>query len=848
MTTYSKLTPALILTLGWLSAGPLPASDAKPATNDFILRTAAGEAAGIAARNGLTIISQVDTPTDPEGRSVYLVRAAASTPPEVVIGDVEALEPTAVGIEEVFLASLPELDQSSVVILDTTAAESALGAIDGFAPPAATVDATWNSHLHDREIEIGHTATLELEFENVADTSTSSYGVQVEFGGGVVATYDPSSCAAVVEQYVDIGGQEAKWYVANTTNATITLSSISVGWPAANGDLIEIKLGGAKIYDQVLPPSTATVDSGWLAAVDKREIDPGQALELRLKWQNGAGVDAAAYTLDVATVEGHSAQFDSAGGPCAGHVDGQMQISGSEVRFEVTNYAASDLAIDRIFFTWPAENGKLIAARLDDKSLLDDAYEEFGEYPDGSRRDIWTGYLNQSAAQLLEVDEAQEDFRGEATVAIIDTGIDPNHELLADVVVPGYDFINDVAGIPSEMAGIDQSSVVILDQSSVVILDGSGVVPLSQSSVVILDEAQETALDTSTLPDGFGHGTMVAGIVHRVAPEAKLMPLRAFDGNGDGHLYDIIEAIYYAVDHGANVINMSFSMETFSSELMRAINYAARNGVACVAAAGNLGEEIQVFPAALGNTIGVASVDESGALSSFSNWGSDLVTISAPGQSVLTTFPGGGWAVASGTSFAAPWISGAAALFADKLGTKHAPGKADYYLSSTALSAAEPVVGSGQGKSGHGRANLRKAIERIRSGKYSDDQPLGVYSLAASFAEGCTANYPPPEVGSGCTALGAGQLAFAGKRVRWRVTNDSELDITLDGLTLTWPTENGLLKKVSVDGQRVLDADLPQPTAAIISGWLGAVDDRIFAPHETLVIELEFAHEVLWTY
>ena len=314
MKTYCKLTTALFLTLSWLSADPLPAADPKPATNDFILRTAASEVDGIASRNGLTVISQVDTPTDPLGRSVYLVRAPSSTRPEDVIDDIETLEPEAAGIEEVFLASLPELDQSSVVILDTTAVESALGALDGFDPTSATIDATWNSHAHDRDVEVGKTEELTLEFEAAADTDPTNYTLEVDYAGGQTGTYDPASCELVIEQGLDIGGQDGKWHVANTSGSTLTLDDVTVGWPAANGDLIEVSFDGSKIFDQALAPTSATIDSGWLDAADKREIDPGQSAELNLKWQNTADIDANAYTLSVGTVEGHSAQFDPA--PC----------------------------------------------------------------------------------------------------------------------------------------------------------------------------------------------------------------------------------------------------------------------------------------------------------------------------------------------------------------------------------------------------------------------------------------------------------------------------------------------------------------------------------------------------
>ena len=122
-----------------------------------------------------------------------------------------------------------------------------------------------------------------------------------------------------------------------------------------------------------------------------------------------------------------------------------------------------------------------------------------------------------------------------------------------------------------------------------------------------------------------------------------------------------------------------------------------------------------VFPAALGNTIAVASTAMNDVISPFSNFGSDLVTVAAPGEEIVTTYPGGGWAMVSGTSFSAPWVTGAVALFADKNGTKHAPGKADYYLASDALSYAFPVHGVDSEGAGYGRVDLDWAMDELES-------------------------------------------------------------------------------------------------------------------------------------
>jgi len=155
---------------------------------------------------------------------------------------------------------------------------------------------------------------------------------------------------------------------------------------------------------------------------------------------------------------------------------------------------------------------------------------------------------------------------------------------------------------------------------------------------------------------------MVAGIVHLVAPTAQIMPLKAFHADGSGYLSDVLRAIYFAAQNGANVINMSFSVATYSQEMVSAIKFASRHQVICVASAGNDGQDEFVYPAALGNVMGVASTTNSDTLSSFSNYGSDVVWVAAPGEGVITTYPFGTYAAGWGTSFSAPQVSGAAAL------------------------------------------------------------------------------------------------------------------------------------------------------------------------------------------
>jgi len=110
---------------------------------------------------------------------------------------------------------------------------------------------------------------------------------------------------------------------------------------------------------------------------------------------------------------------------------------------------------------------------------------------------------------------------------------------------------------------------------------------------------------------------------------------------------------------------MSFSTPNYSRELRRALNNAADNGVISVGSAGNDGKQILVYPAALDGVMGVASTDYFDQRSSFSNYGSTLVWVAAPGEAIISTYPFSTYAASSGTSFSAPFVSGVAALLLD---------------------------------------------------------------------------------------------------------------------------------------------------------------------------------------
>jgi hypothetical protein len=328
----------------------------------------------------------------------------------------------------------------------------------------------------------------------------------------------------------------------------------------------------------------------------------------------------------------------------------------------------------------------------------------------------WVSYVTQPALAQIDWTWTSAAFTqavGSSTpgygaiVADIDTGVDPSEPALQGVLLPGYDFVHNQPGASewvdlnqSTAAILNQSTSAILNQSTSAILNGSQVIQLNQSTAAILDQSTAAILNSTTLPAEFGHGTMVAGLIHLVAPGAQIMPLKAFSANGSAANSDIIRAIYYAVDNGANVINMSFTEADLSSELLLAVNYANRNGVVCVASVGNTGQTAPAYPASLGEVIGVGSVSAAGTLSSFSSYGPDLLTLVAPGEGLITTYPASHWAAVSGTSFSAALVSANVAI---GLGAENQQGTnpGDYSDSDDAMDAIasvntyDPILGWG---------------------------------------------------------------------------------------------------------------------------------------------------------
>ena len=318
------------------------------------------------------------------------------------------------------------------------------------------------------------------------------------------------------------------------------------------------------------------------------------------------------------------------------------------------------------------------------------------------------------------------------TVAVVDSGVDATHPDLASNIWanPG----ESCAGCATN--GVDD--------------DGNGFV----------DDAHGwNCLAGSNNPaDDNGHGTHVAGIigaagnngtgVSGVDWRVSLMPVKFVGADGSGTTADAICGILYAVANGANVINASWGDTDYSQALYDAIAQADQHGVLFVAAAGNDGENNDSsphYPASynLPNVISVAATDANDNLSWFSDYGPGSVDIGAPGQNILSTWPGGGYRYEDGTSMATPFVTGAAALVKAADPSATAVG-----IKALLMGTADPAADlSGVVASG-GRLDASAAVHCSNAGEVVIDSPGQGFIAAAGQP------LPVEVIGSSCADAG----------------------------------------------------------------------------------------------
>lgn len=220
---------------------------------------------------------------------------------------------------------------------------------------------------------------------------------------------------------------------------------------------------------------------------------------------------------------------------------------------------------------------------------------------------------------------------------------------------------------------------------------------------------QATLVGRSIL-DQDGHGTHVAGVVAFAAPKAKLMPVKVLSQE-DGSLFHLAEGLIWAADQGVSVINISLGVPQPSTTLSRAVRYALQKGSVVVASAGNQGQNLNFHsPSMEPGVIRVGASDERDQRADFSNWGPSL-SVLAPGTGILSTWPtyagtGNGTRVMDGTSQAAAFVSGLAALVRSRH-PRFSPAQVKAAIERAAIDVGQPGFDP---DSGYGRIDALNAL------------------------------------------------------------------------------------------------------------------------------------------
>ncbi len=314
---------------------------------------------------------------------------------------------------------------------------------------------------------------------------------------------------------------------------------------------------------------------------------------------------------------------------------------------------------------------------LDDSLVADDNLSQPASATESELSVPNDPYLeNQWALSKIQVFESWSATMGnpEILVAVLDTGIDGDHEDLKDKVVAVTNFT-----------------------------------------------------DSPTANDIYGHGTHIAGIIAAtsdngigiigMAPESRLMNVKIADDKGRSQPSALAEAIVWAVDNGASVINISIELREPSQEIEDAVNYAWTQGAIIIAAAGNDGGQVPVYPAYYENSVAVAATNLDDTLAPLSNYG-DWVDVAAPGFKIYSTLPNDSYGYKTGTSFAAPYVSGLAALLFSVATDNNGNGRLNDEVRAAIEAGSQEIgmdgVGAGRIDAANSMTEIRRLFPEVR--------------------------------------------------------------------------------------------------------------------------------------
>jgi subtilisin family serine protease len=419
-------------------------------------------------------------------------------------------------------------------------------------------------------------------------------------------------------------------------------------------------------------------------------------------------------------------------------------------------------------------------------------------------------------------------------VAVIDTGLDLSH--------PVFTSTNSVWRNLGEVAGngVDDDGNGYID-------DVNGFNFVSHTGAMLDDD---------------GHGTHVAGIVLATTQDIynppladskiKIMPLKFLDGTGSGRTSDAIEAIYYAVSNGAQVLNNSWGGGSYSASLHQAITFAYQQGVLFVAAAGNSAtnnDALPMFPASydVPNIVSVAATTNSDALAYFSNFGRGTVDMGSPGFDILSTYPGGYFVSMRGTSMATPFVAGLAALI-----KRERPNVLAYQIKTLITTGGDSVTSLVNKTKMETRLNVHESIVSAKAATIDTTQPPYTFTnrdrnLASGIAgTGCgtvTKMGGGPETWSILLLIALFAVPFAiwtalrrtsgdNRRAHPRYKIDTEVKLNLDGRELIGSISTIGLGGVQLNTNAMLDRG-------------GLVRMSILSPDGQEVVEVE--GRVVWS-
>jgi len=319
---------------------------------------------------------------------------------------------------------------------------------------------------------------------------------------------------------------------------------------------------------------------------------------------------------------------------------------------------------DFLIFAAADAAGRVLDGRSDERGVRQSTFQSTNDA--GTPNDPF--FDKQWALAKIKAESAWKVATGSnVTIAVIDSGVDLDHPELAARVVEGYDFVS----------------------------------------------------DDSEADDDYGHGTLVAGVaaaaanndvgIAGLAWNARIMPVKVLDGQGQGVSSNLTCALYWAADRGADIINISIISFGPSFGMQSAINYAANEGALIFSAAGNLFEEGNpvTYPAAHDNVIAVAATDKDDAHAWFSSAGA-FVDIAAPGVGIYSPFPPthDEYRSVYGTSLATPHGAGLAALVLSAV-----PSLSSEEVETVIKRSAVDLGDTGKDdKFGHGRIDASAAI------------------------------------------------------------------------------------------------------------------------------------------